>query len=277
MTPHFYKRQTPVNFMLAKPIGSLSKLPKGAWIPQPKLNGIRAKWDAENKVLMTRNGNVIKSVDHIVTELATLPAIGYDGELYLADIPFQELNGRIRRQKQQFPECKFIVFDAEMAAPFVERLAMLDRTFAGNKHLKHVVQIQTGGLGDIEQQYHNFLAQGYEGIILREAYSHYIDGRKGQCLKFKPVFDIEADLIGLEATESKHAATFGAMVLRIPGTQKTFTCSGLSDLDRAQIHKSWMRDWQNRSKPVQATIEFGAMSSDGIPIFPRFKSIRYDL
>lgn len=266
-----------MNFMLAKPIESLTNIPKGVWIAQPKLNGVRAKWDAENKVLLTRNGNPIKSVDHIAAELSSLPAAGYDGELYLEGVPFQELNGKIRRQKQQFPECQFVVFDAETSSPFVERLAMLDRTFASNQHLKSVVQIQTGGLGDVEEQYQRFLLKGYEGIILREANSAYTDGRKGQCLKYKPVFDIEADLIGLESTDSKHTATFGAMVLRIPGTQKIFTCSGLSDLDRAKMHNQWVIDWSHRSKPIQAAIEFGALSSCGIPIFPRFKAVGYDL
>ena len=263
--------------MLAKPLIDLNKLPKGNWLTQPKLNGIRAKWHPELKALITRNGNPVLSCNHIIEQLKTLPdGIGYDGELYLEGIPFQELNGAIRRQKQQFTDCQFIMFDIETPGTFKERASQMADILGANK-LTHIKRVQTGPQVGIEAQFYRFLTEGYEGIILRERDSLYVDGRKGQILKYKPVFDMEATLVGLEPTASKHAATFGALLLQIPGSTRVFTCSGLSDKDRAAIHKAWTTKWRDQATLVPITVEYGALSTDGVPIFPRFKSIRWDI
>jgi len=65
-------------------------------------------------------------------------------------------------------------------------------------------------------------------------------------------------------------STFAAMELRMDDGQ-IFTCSGFDDVTRLKLFK-------NPPKPdTPITIEYGDLSDTGVPIFPRYKDIRYDL
>jgi DNA ligase 1 len=114
------------------------------------------------------------------------------------------------------------------------------------------------------------LADGYEGIILRHPENRYIYDRSQGMLKIKPIYDDEATLAGFNPTElDKNSETFGSLRLKLDSGIE-FNCAGLTDSDRANL-------WNENPIGKRITFSYGALSSDGVPVFPRFKNVRWDL
>lgn len=249
---------------------------------QPKLNGIRGMWDSNTKKLYTRNGTLVTSVNHILEELASSSIGGYDldGELYLHGIPFQDLNGRLRRKKEQFPEAEYWVFDHQAGNTFEHRIASL---WGAIGRAKKVGVVPTFRFTEpptkqlIDMQLHTYLEAGYEGMIIRKN-TWYEQKRTSSILRYKPVFEAEFRMVSIELTDSPtNKDTFGALLLQTD-TGVRFTCSGFTQQQRREIYHDWKTDTRlNSGLPVMVTVLYGALSKKGVPIFPRFKGIRWDV
>ena len=118
--------------------------------------------------------------------------------------------------------------------------------------------------------YKEYLAGGYEGIILRKKGETYYPDRTSDLIKIKPVLDMEAELIGFtEAKEdSKNVDTFGSLILRLPGGV-VFNCGGINDKARLEF-------WEKKPLGASVTFKYGAISDTGVPVFPRYSNIRWD-
>lgn len=213
---------------------------------QPKINGIRAFWDGSN--LRTRNGRAIECLPHICKEIKrnSLSHIPFDGELYARKIPFDELNGLIRRKKhiEKHLKIKFYVFDLISEDPQNIRIEQIEHLPTMN----NIIKVQTIKNGNPARHYRQVLSAKYEGLIARSFNGKYAE----QVYKIKPVFDDEFKIIDLYEKgiicETSKGAKFKV---------KT-TKHGLKIGDRA-------------------TIEYSALSGHGIPFHGRFKSGRYDI
>lgn len=238
---------------------------------QPKLDGVRAIWDASNKALFTKNGRQITSCDHIVEALVALNINDHlDGEIYCSTLPFQTINGLCNRRiaTDACADLQFHVFDVindETTVSRLKQVAELEMRFypCGTKALQ-TVPVHFSPSSDIESWYNNFIRQGYEGIIIRDPMSLYLSGVG----KIKPVEDMEGTLIRFIPSTSRHSSTFGSMLLQLDNGRQV-KCSGLSDKDREAL-------WESQPIGEQITFYYEGTFLDGTPRFPRFKSVRYD-
>ncbi len=249
--------------------------PGTEFVLQPKLNGIRAIWNPDRQALFTRNGKKIRSVPHIVAELKRheLGHLPLDGEIYRHDSSFQVINGLAARHRgsDETEVLQFHVFDiAQAGMPATARLEMVSKLTVG-RYVRVVESQQTNDLEVIQAVYEGYLGQGYEGIMLRLAERDYRSGRSHFMYKMKPVFDLEATLIGFAPAKagSCNESTFGSLILRLDSGQ-VFNCAGLSAAER--LHLADVAE-----KGCRITVAYGAMSEAGVPLFPRYKGIRWDL
>jgi len=250
---------------------------------QPKLNGIRALW-YHGDGLYTRNNNLITSVPHIVAGLELFfPDADLDGELFHPTMSFNDINGASRRIKPTFNSLKleYNIFD-QPTKGISQRTRLYENTYKlnelpENSFIKELpFSITTPG--HLDYFLRLYLSQGLEGIIVRAPDSLYRPGRHvGNLWAIKPSYEVEALFLGFlppgEDT-SLHLDTFGSLLLKLPNNGRTFSCSGINEIERVRL-------WNDPPKEgTWITVKFGAWSSThpdkAVPIFPRFKGVRWD-
>jgi ATP-dependent DNA ligase len=168
------------------------------FLVQPKLDGerCRAIFSGPDNVgyrLLSSEQNEFRSVPHINEALnklwrSTGLTAELDGELYCHGMPFNELHARVGRTVNFHPDfqsVEFHVFDLVDERPQFERTAELC-----TKHfdlpLRLVRSEIANSLDDILEIYNSFIAQNYEGIIVRHIEALYERKRSTWIMKFKP-------------------------------------------------------------------------------------------
>lgn len=114
--------------------------------------------------------------------------------------------------------------------------------------------------------YQQSIDKGYEGIIYRMQDCDYVDGKSHYILKRKKTLDSEFKCIGIKRGVGKYLKTLGALICLTPGG-KTFTVSGMTDSLR---HKFF----NNPPLDKMITVRYDSLSDHGIPIRPRFITVR---
>ena len=251
---------------------------------QPKYNGIRALWNSQDG-LYTRNNNLITSVPHIVARLETFfPDTDLDGELYHPTMSFNDINGASRRKEPTFnsSELEYHIFDEPIEGVIQQNRLYLNRDrlsklINDNFFIREVPFTRTSP-GHLDYMLRFYLSQDFEGMVVRAPDSLYREGRHvGNLWAIKPTYEVEAMFLGFlppgEET-SLHCDTFGSLLLKLPNNGRTFSCSGITEDERERL-------WNNPPEEgTWVTVKFGAWSSDhpekAVPLFPRFKAIRWD-
>jgi len=243
---------------------------------QNKLNGIRALW-YPGQGLFSRGGHKITSVPHIIDRLKKdAPNTTLDGELYRSKMPFNRINGAARRIEPTLDSLslEYHIFDTFSESKQSIRLS--EASFIPESlYIKHI-ETPIINAANFDLALKIALHKGYEGIVLRTLNTTYRPGRHvGNLWAIKPVYELEATFVGfLDGETDLHEDTFGSMLLKLPN-ERTFSCSGIKEYDRIRL-------WNHpppQGTPV--TIKFGAWShkdkDKAVPLYPRFKCVRWDL
>lgn len=296
------------------------KLDPTKFYVQPKLDGIRClahivKDDVGIEVeLFSRKGENIFGLGHIRAELRTLFNFStisqgqywLDGELYTDKIPFQELNGLVRKSKNiDFTKEEVIdyhVYDTINDKPFNERIEWVESILHDNFEYNHVKFVDTALVTAvtpdkfIKDLHDEFIEAGHEGAMIRRYDGLYEQKRSANLLKVKQFEDEEFIIIGGE--EAKTNNMLGAFTVVSEKTYKQCNDSryikeeyhpGDSQLGWKALLKDTLGDnsyfnaTPKASVPEKqemlrnlknyigkkATVEFFGRSVDGVPRFPR--------
>lgn len=178
-------------------------------IGSPKLDGIRAL--IINGVVMSRSLKPIPN-KHVQSLFGNSKLNGFDGELIVGDHTakdvYQKSVSRIMSRDTQ-PDVRLFVFDdfdygcdpgfGKRFAGLTRRFSELPRTLKLTIQVHDHVRIPTKM--DFDKWEDKYLAQGYEGIMLRDPNGVYKYGRstlkEGLLLKVKRFVDSEAVIIGV--------------------------------------------------------------------------------
>lgn len=251
------------------------------WIAQPKLDGLRMV--VINGEAWTRNGRKIETVGHILKELATLgDGWVFDGEV-MGDTDFDADSGRTRRKSTGTDEgLTYNVFDVisldqwamKNTAPLCARMEKLE-DLVSHSMLKHVRVVPSfdvkphATLQELSDQFRDkFVAQGYEGAMLKDTMAPYAFKRSDKLLKFKPFQDADGIIVEFQEGRGRHKGRLGAVLVEIDGVV-TRVGSGFSDKQRDLI-------WAARDTHLGRTVEvkFQNKTPDGklrFPVFVRFR------
>ena len=251
---------------------------------QPKLDGHRCEachggGGEQSYTLWSRTRKPINSMAHIVHALDWLECGGlsFDGELYNHDYhsKFEELTHFIRQSKPE-AGCEVVqyhIYDMPLpGATFRQRLKILRRVFTGPKQtVLHLVEThEVNDEDELMLAFEDFLAQGYEGAIARNADGLYVNKRSYDLLKIKKFDDGEFEVVGVEEGKGKMAG------------HAIFVCeTAKHQLFRAKL-KGALDDlrkyWNNPKLAVgkKLTVQYQGMSNDNIPRFPVALRFRQD-
>jgi len=236
--------------------------PTGYWMSE-KLDGVRCV--AKGGKLYTRTGRPIHAPAFFTKDL---PPQTLDGEIYGNSCNFDAVSGICRRKIARDSDWRgltyqiFDLVDAEL--PFEERQKKLWNIVPRHAHLKLLRQRRCRGSAHLESTLRRIENNGGEGVMLRQAKSHYAFKRSSALLKVKTFLDMDARVVGHEmATKGKHKRKLGTLLCNAEGVD--FRCgSGLTDAQRAN------------PPPIDSliTVKYFELTKNKKPRFPTYVGMR---
>ena len=244
---------------------------------QPKLDGNRCiathpGGGEQSYQLWSRTRKPILSMGHIIhaldwTECGGLP---FDGELYNHAYrdKFEELTHFIRQTKAELG-CDIVQFHVyDMPIPgksFRDRYAVLQQQFSGaNKGPVVLVEtLEVANEDELMIAFEEFLYQGYEGAIARNADGLYVNKRSYDLLKIKTFDDSEFKVTGVKEGKGKMVG------------HGIFTCVTSKGVEFDAKMKGGLEDlrkyWDDPTLAVgkMLTVQYqGLTNKNGVPRFP---------
>ena len=230
------------------------------WYLSEKLDGARAYWDGGQFV--SRQGNRFHAPAWFTVGLPNVPL---DGELWLARKSFQRTMSIIRRQDEPetWRSIRFVVFDAPaVAEPFEERLKFLRATLMekSSEFASALPQLLCRDREQLLTELNRILAEGGEGLMLRQPGSLYETCRSNTLLKVKRFLDAEARVLKHQPGKGRHKGRLGALLVQLADGTLFSVGTGLSDAERE--HPPAIGSL--------ITFRYQELSDGGVPRFPSF-------
>jgi len=200
--------------MLAHPLDKRGKSLKLPCSAQRKLDGVRCV-AISGKGPYSRNALPFENLDHIQADVDKLPkGTILDGEVYSDTVKFQALVGLVKKKtlteadKALIPQLYLCVYDIIMPGTYTERKAALEAIFATNtfRYLRLLPTVECTSLEDVKRLHAEYVAEGYEGLILRNKEGVYnVGNRSVDLLKYKEFLDEEFTITGHTVGEGVEA------------------------------------------------------------------------
>jgi ATP-dependent DNA ligase len=262
--------------MLAHDYNKRGKSIKFPCFVQRKFDGTRCI-GIPGKGLFSRNRKAYPHMEHIVAEINKLPpAVILDGELYSDTLTFQEIVGLVKRETlkkgddEKQLQIKFHIYDIINGMPYEQRYANLQMLF--NKYkFKHLVLVKTDTCESEEkmkEMHAQYVAEGYEGIMLRNKAGLYSNTRSISLQKYKCFEDSEFEIVDYKEGEGQEE---GCVIWICKTTEgKLFSCRPRGTRE----YRSEMYLNGDNYVGKMLTVIYQEKTTDGLPRFPVGKSIR---
>ena len=295
--------QVPVfEVMLAHDGANHDKKIVGKKLLEPKLDGVRAvtvvDYESRTATMYTRNGKVLDNFSHITDYLEKhMDEIGrsyvLDGEVVSRS--FQDLMKQVHRKSDvQAQDARLCLFDVVPLVEFKAGKSVMgqrrrskflkenfSKLFGDSGCIEIIPQIEVNldeFLGDIEYRDYNkkMVAEGFEGIMIKDPEAKYECKRSVSWLKQKPFIEVSLSITAVEEGTGRNVGRLGALVCQGVDDGKSISVnvgSGFSDGDRSSY-------WEERDTLVGQVVEVRAdaitQNQDGTYSlrFPRFLRFR---
>jgi DNA ligase-1 len=265
---------------------------------QRKYDGIRCVAHLEDcsVILESRNGVPFSNFDVLREQLLPIlqenPALYLDGELYTNEIPFETLSGYVRCKKNLTPsdideinKIQYHIYDfysvENPKETYQNRLNMLTELFQKipiDSLIKEVKTDIANNHTDIQQFHADYVANGFEGIMIRSTNGLYeLDKRSKYLHKYKEFMEEEFEIVGYHQGDAGEKGCVVWDCVRhfesnVNSDGKTFAVRPRGTFEQ---RKEWFLEGDSYvGKKI--TVIFQEYSQDGIPRFPVGKSIRID-
>jgi DNA ligase-1 len=262
---------------------------------QPKIDGVRCTVGRDNGIIkmFTRKGKSMTPMVHIEKELERLfdqakvldwktDTLYLDGELYSDELTFQELAGTLRRHEnteETLNKIYFIVFDmfwTDTTTKYAIRKEGLKQLFDSFLELSTQL-IKTEKVFDekeMKEKHNEYIQQGYEGIILRNAKGAYrMKHRSADLQKLKAFKDSEYIIVDYKEGEGVEE---GCVIWQCE--TKTHlnldTCKFWVRPKGTQEERRDLFTYGSSYLGKYLTVRYQELTDDGIPRFPVGISIR---
>lgn len=240
------------------------------YICQPKLNGVRCTVQRHGNKLtfLSRTGKVYDVLYHhnaLCKELFDVmpESCVWDGEIYCHSMPLQDIVSAVKAYSPATKKLQYWVYDTISDELQFERIARY-RALLADKKYKQVVACPVDyvkGIENIKKKQEDYLAQGFEGLMLRKYSAKYRQGyRSYDLLKYKQFRDTEYKVTGFSADVEK------CIIFEFFNKGKPF--SSVPCWTKAQRQEAYRLGCINHNRWIgkKATVRCSDFSKDGTPI-----------
>ena len=226
---------------------------------QPKLDGLRCiakKLSLTQVELRTRGNKLIVTLDHIEDELLPYMEVGdiVDGELYIHGIHLQTINSLVKRKQEGTITVEYHIFDAVGDKPFIDRQLAIPTS----RWIKRVSHEIVNTPDELEAYRVKTVAEGYEGIIVRNPSTPYEQKRTKHLLKHKVFTDKEFAIVDVKYVTSGPDKGCAILVCVNEDGKRFKTIPKGSKKYRRSITKDVIGK--------EATVRFHGRSLDNVPV-----------
>ena len=257
---------------------------KPAFVDEPyaifeKYDGWYGYFDSRDKVIRSRNGRAVPSVEHLIPLLEGHVNTGIlIFEILLTDVKeFSVLNGILNR-KAKAENAYLRVHDyydlvdrgANLSPRMAKAYQIVDNIGSPSVLAAPILGV-TRDLDAWKRKAVEVWEYGAEGIILKALKMPYAEGKRNAGLmKIKMEVTVDLLVVSLVRGDGKYAGTLGALRC-VDKAGNVHMISGMSDAQR----KEW---WDTPSLIVKHVVEVQAMCvlKNGSLREPRFKAVRHD-
>jgi len=251
---------------------------------QPKLDGLRCVVYLVDgaPVYQSRTGGIFAVLQHLDASIMAIlskdTSLVLDGELYTQEIPFEELAGIIKKKalteadKQRIRCVQYHVYDVVIREmPFSERLSRFQQiNYHDNDAYVTPVPTYLADTPDkFREKFGEFVAAGYEGIMLRNGAGLYRENyRSNDLMKYKEFLEGEYRIVDYREAVGRDVGTV---------IWECETPEGRRFSVRPRGTQEARREWFNRGELFvgkQLTVIYQELSEMGVPRFPVGKAIR---
>jgi len=258
---------------------------------EPKLDGIRcfAVVRDGNATLFARSGKQITNFDDTIgAELATLGDGCYDGEIMGKDFTAL-MQQAYRKDDVDLRDTYLALFDYLPIEEWDSKETILGcsaryevlkdrlplecspKRKKQHKYLRLVRRYEVAAsYNEIKQLHDRFVAEGYEGAMVKDLTAPYLFGRGHEVMKLKAFHDADLRIEGFIEGTGKHEGKLGSVLVTYEGVEVQVG-SGFNDELREQI-------WSDQASFLGRVIEvrYQEVTPDGSLRFPTFKCFRND-
>lgn len=227
----------------------------------PKLDGVRCIW-VPGLGLQSRKGLLYK-VPHLEQALGKCPVL-LDGELYIHGQPLNRIISACKKPNDLTPLLEFRVFDVVSVLGFYTRHHIYTDVVdgLGDSQIQSVPQVKALKT-EIKKYHDEFVADGYEGVMIRSLGFGYERGTRSSSLyKYKEFEEAEFPIVGVGVDKD------GGGILKCDGFNVRMRGT---DESRA-LQSARPEDYIGR----HVTVRYFALTEYGIPQFPVGIAIRED-
>jgi DNA ligase-1 len=258
---------------------------------QPKLDGLRCityiNVGGNGVVAQSRTGGTFESVGHITHELFPIfkahPRIALDGELYTKDVPFETLAGIIKKKKrvdadrELLKHVKYHIYDMihldNPDMPYVDRHQFICKALRDHSSpfsFLEIVRTDTvKSVDEFKEKFGEFVANDYEGIMLRNINSVYQQGfRSNDLQKYKEFHEEEYPIVGFDQGDGRDKGTVIWKCQTNEGRTFSVRPRGTNE-HRQELFKNG-KSYVGK----QLTVIFQELSELNVPRFPVGKAVR---
>jgi len=241
-------------------------------IVQPKLNGVRCIARKENgEVKIT--SRLGKDYSIVCRKLANQLRLVmknsdiWDGEIYVHGWTFQRIIRAVKRFRWDTQKLQFHRYDiCDTKTSNKDRI--YQRQFLPrNKYICHVQSFTIKNIKQIKHYHDLFVADGYEGIILRKPDGMYrFNYRSADLLKYKEFIDKEFEIVDFEGYRQEDGNTMRTCIRFFCEIPNNWT---FEVIPRGSLKKREQM-FLNGKKYIgkMLTVRYQELSEDGVPIFP---------
>lgn len=219
----------------------------------------------------------IRTDPYVCTLFNINPNLILDGELYRHGWNLQKISGLARKEtlEEDHKELCFHCYDIiDETKPFKDRVKELNeikKNCPSNSKLVVIEQRLIKGLDQIMEMHNEAVANGYEGLVIKDPEREYKCGaRDNRCCKIKEFTDSEFKILGIVEGLREEDMCF---LMEMPdGTQ--FKAKPIGD--RSQ--KQYYREHINEIIGQMGTVKYFGMTNTEHPVpnLPSFRAVRYN-
>lgn len=255
---------------------------------EAKLDGLRviAVKESGSVTFYTRNGTVLETLPGLGSFLESIEEdnVVLDGEVMGKDWNDSASVLMSSKHKKDDSDMVYHVFDIvplsdwklqKSGLEYSERLKILHDSFKSHPKQTKVQFVKNKNCAnenEIKEFYLECLAEGYEGVMLKDESAKYQWKRSKSILKLKPVTTHEGVIVGwYNAKEStKRAGQFGGFNVLLPNGVTTRVGGGYTDEIKKRVQEECPDSYIGRIVECEAQL----LTQDGCMRFPVFSRFR---